>query len=170
MDKPAIRQALIAKRQAISDREAKEQAIRRRLAPFVKGKTVAAYHAVRQEADIYEPGWLLPKTIRQDHQMRFGTGETAPGPFGIPEPQSGYVDPETIDVVLVPMVGFCGTARLGYGGGYYDRFLPKTGALRIGIAFDEQEAVFDPAPWDAPMDMVITPTRIIGGVYNEKKK
>ncbi len=55
-----IRREMTGKRQSITRRREKEQAILRRLAPFVKGKTVAAYHAIGQEADILQDDWLLP--------------------------------------------------------------------------------------------------------------
>lgn len=150
------------------NRKEKEQAIRTRLAPFVKGKRTAAYHAVRGEADIYTEGMLLPRTWK-DGIMQFGTGNLIPGPFGIPEPHGEYCSPDSIEVILVPMVAFDGLDRLGYGGGYYDRYLKRTTALKIGIAFDEQETELDPAPWDVAMDMVITPTRIITAAYNEER-
>jgi 5-formyltetrahydrofolate cyclo-ligase len=88
------------------------------------------------------------------------------GSFGILEPAAAapIVDPEDIDAILVPGVAFDVTGnRLGHGGGYYDRLLPRLrgDALRIGLAFDEQ--VFEEIPveeHDAPLDAVVTPTQV----------
>lgn len=91
--------------------------------------------------------------------------QVAPGYYGIPEPlpqllANGSCDPERIDVAIIPGLVFdrCG-GRLGYGGGYYDRFLAKDSprAVRIGIAFELQ--VVDRVPvesHDQFMDFVVT--------------
>ena len=87
------------------------------------------------------------------------------GYCGIPEPipeliESSSCDPVTIDMVIVPGSVFdrCG-GRLGYGGGYYDRFLTADApdALRIGFAFELQMVDKVPIePHDQFMDFVVT--------------
>lgn len=60
------------------------------------------------------------------------------------------VSAEALDMIVVPLVAFDRTgARLGYGGGCYDRYLPTLSATCqiIGIAFDEQRV--DHVPTDA---------------------
>lgn len=60
------------------------------------------------------------------------------------------VPAETLDMIVVPLVAFDRTgARLGYGGGCYDRYLPTVSASCqiVGIAFDEQRV--DHIPTDA---------------------
>lgn len=169
-DSGQLRRDMIRRRKKIGDRKTREQAIKDRLAPFVKGKTVASYYAIRGEADIHQEDWYLPVTDPATHTMRFGKGVMRTGAYGIPEPDpalASFIDPGDIQVILVPMVAFDGVNRLGYGQGYYDRFLPGTQALRIGIAFEEQQAQFDCSPWDVPMDMVITPAGIVTPAYNE---
>ena len=81
---------------------------------------------------------------------------------GIREPAPGCdrVDVDAIDWVLVPGVAFDRTgARIGYGGGYYDRLLPllPARALRVAGAFSAQIVDEVPsAPHDITMDAVVT--------------
>ncbi len=65
------------------------------------------------------------------------------GPFGICTPRieaSVHTPPETIDVVIVPCVAFDDSRmRIGWGGGYYDRYLVRCSKARIiGVAFEAQ--------------------------------
>lgn len=87
--------------------------------------------------------------------------------WGIPEPQEGTAIPaEKIEVVFVPLLAYDSTGnRVGYGGGYYDRFLAQCppATLKIGLSF------FPPHPHsftaithknDILLDYVVTPTGI----------
>lgn len=85
------------------------------------------------------------------------------GAFGIREPipeRSSVVDPEEIDVVLVPCVVFDDRGgRCGHGKGYYDRFLEgiSPNVLKILIAFDVQKTDgVAMEETDVRMDMVVT--------------
>ena len=89
------------------------------------------------------------------------------GAYGIREPneKSPTIDIKALDVVIVPAVAYdIHCYRLGYGGGFYDRFLEnlRKDAITIGIAFDFQ--IFDSIPketHDAQLDYIVTETRII---------
>ena len=77
--------------------------------------------------------------------------------MNIYEPQgSDYPSPETIELAIVPGVAFDRNHhRLGRGGGYYDRLLPRLNTYNIGVCFDFQ--MFDDIPYgqnDVPMDEV----------------
>jgi 5-formyltetrahydrofolate cyclo-ligase len=94
--------------------------------------------------------------------------DLAPGTMGILEPVEGRIrklEPEEIDLVIVPGIIFSTDRyRIGYGGGYYDRFLPalRNDCLKAGVAFEFQ--IRDRVPvesHDIPVDMVITEDRII---------
>ncbi|MFC1837691.1 5-formyltetrahydrofolate cyclo-ligase [Thermodesulfobacteriota bacterium] len=90
------------------------------------------------------------------------------GYCGIPEPdlqKSHRVDPEDIDAVIIPGSVFDTHGdRLGYGGGYYDRFLQNHAhrAKRIGLAFEMQVVERVPVePHDQPIDILVTEKRIV---------
>lgn len=85
------------------------------------------------------------------------------GKYGIMAPvaeHSDVIEPENIDVVLTPCVAFdSGRLRLGWGGGYYDRFLPRyPKAVSIAAAYEVQhvDSVIADHPWDAVLDAVAT--------------
>lgn len=63
--------------------------------------------------------------------------------MGITEPEratSQYVTPDSIELILLPCLAFdCSCARLGQGGGYYDRYVPHAiNAKTIAVAFEAQ--------------------------------
>ncbi len=87
-----------------------------------------------------------------------------PGPWGLFEPASGIAVPKNeIAIVLVPALaldpdGF----RLGYGMGYYDRFLAGLPALKIGIAFEYGYRSAVPfEAHDVRVDLVVTERRLV---------
>jgi len=98
--------------------------------------------------------------------------DIVPGPMGIPAPseETNAIDPRLIDLVLAPGLLFDRFgARLGYGGGYYDRFLthvrPK---IEIwGLCFNEQisNRKLIRNEWDQPVTGLVTPS---GFLKNEK--
>jgi len=107
--------------------------------------------------------------------------ELRPGYCGIPEPSPEQaaqrrIDPATLEMVIVPGAVFDpGGGRLGYGGGYYDRFLQAQapGALRVALAFDLQLTDRVPlAAHDQPMDVIVTEHQIFlcsGGRHGENR-
>lgn len=74
-----------------------------------------------------------------------------------------FIEPEQIDCVVVPGAAFdVHGGRLGLGAGYYDRFLPKTNAKRVALAYDFQ--LVDSLPLeahDARIDYILTPERSV---------
>lgn len=95
-------------------------------------------------------------------------GELESGAYGILEPKQEFVretDPQTVDLVLIPGVAFDSKGyRIGYGAGYYDRFLERVrpDVAKVALGFDLQ-MVADAYPddHDFPVDSVITESGII---------
>lgn len=94
--------------------------------------------------------------------------DLTPGYYNIPEPDPGRsqaLEPAAIDAAVVPGSVFdIHGGRLGYGGGYYDRFLQNEApqAKRIGLAFEMQLVDKVPVePHDQPLDILITEKRIV---------
>jgi len=82
--------------------------------------------------------------------------------YGITEPTQGNaISPELIDMVIVPLISFDKTGnRVGYGKGYYDRFLKKCrkDCLKIGFSyFTPTEKIEDINEFDVPLDYGICP-------------
>lgn len=82
--------------------------------------------------------------------------ETTVGNFGITEPIGEPFDKNQLDLIIVPLVAFNSKRdRVGYGKGYYDRFIPEN-AITVGIAFAEQEFDFLADKFDKKLDIIVT--------------
>jgi len=84
--------------------------------------------------------------------------------FNIPEPTQGEItSPDLLDIVLIPMLAFdLNGVRVGYGKGFYDRYLKecRKDCLKIGLSyFEPVDAVDDADEFDVPLDLCITPQR-----------
>jgi 5,10-methenyltetrahydrofolate synthetase len=107
----------------------------------------------------------LPYAYKSPKRMEFRQWDGKPPELrdecGILAASGAVVVP---DVVLVPCLGFTRQAyRLGYGGGYFDRWLaqhPET--VAIGLAWAGGEIEFEIAPHDVPMTLVITEQGVVG--------
>lgn len=105
---------------------------------------------------VHETKELIPSVITSMDELE-------PGYFNILTPKADFVrpiEPNEIDVVLVPGVAFDHHGyRVGYGGGFYDRFLTRVrkDAKRIAIGFSLQ--ILDQVPresFDLPVEMIIS--------------
>lgn len=131
-------------------------------------KTIAIFASIDSEIDtapvhraLCEEGKLLVYPRVHGREMVFAPGmeesDFITGTMGIREPVTEPTD--SIDCMLVPGLAFSKDGyRLGYGGGYYDRYLaahPDT--LRIGYGFSEQWDIDVPVTeWDVPLDAFVS--------------
>ncbi|NMH27608.1 5-formyltetrahydrofolate cyclo-ligase [Flavobacterium silvaticum] len=85
--------------------------------------------------------------------------------YGIPEPEDGIeVPPNKIEAVIVPLLAFDANGqRIGYGKGFYDRFLSdcNSNVLKIGVSFyDISDSWEDVLPTDIALDFCVTPENV----------
>lgn len=181
MNADLIRAQMRMRRRALSYEEAQalSQALCARvrtMAAYRHARTILLYWATDGEISPLsllkdtEKCFYLPRVeARGNMSARLYTGKDCleTGKYGIAAPcaQSRRIMPTHIDLVLVPGIAFSDTLeRIGQGGGYYDRFLEKTRAVRVGILYDFQLLKCVPQhPLDARMHILITPTQTIGG-------
>lgn len=140
---------------------------------FRLARVVAAYWSFGSEVRTHEriAEWMHTKTvllpvIDGDTLLlkRFtAPDEMSPCRYGILEPSGAAVDPERVDMLIVPGLAFDRRGnRLGRGKGYYDRLLAGTSAVKVGVCFECQ--LFDGIPaesHDVRMDAVITENSLI---------
>lgn len=131
------------------------------------GSEVATGSAIRQSLHQGKQV-MVPKTMETGGEMVPSLlvdypGDLAPGRWGILEPTPRAfrpVSPTEIDLVVVPGVAFDSRGnRLGYGGGYYDRFftLLNPGTTLVALAFSIQVVEKVPvSPWDRKVDYLVT--------------
>ncbi|MBQ9113221.1 MAG: 5-formyltetrahydrofolate cyclo-ligase [Clostridia bacterium] len=104
-------------------------------------------------------------TLTLEFRYVSSENELVAGAYGIPEPPAGAVTVTELEntVCLVPALAFdMQGMRIGYGKGYYDRFLRSTGVTAVGISY--ADLVADKLPHedtDIPVDMIITEGGVI---------
>ena len=112
---------------------------------------------------------VMPGTKTLSHALIDDLDQLVVGPWGLAQP-----DPATatwlpaaarIDLIVVPGLAFDRRGqRIGWGGGYYDRFLAQVQTVKIGLCYDELVLDCIPGePHDIPVDMVVAETAIYRG-------
>ncbi len=178
MDKKLLREKFKALRESLSERQwlKYSQKICQNLieSPFFKeSRKIAFYYPVNKEVNLLSvmeealkegKEIFLPITYIRGKRITFhrvlNLEELSPGAFGIPEPPpiNPQLDSLSLELILVPGLAFdLQKFRLGYGSGFYDRFLKETGARKIGVAFSFQVIERLPHdPWDVKMNYILT--------------
>lgn len=183
MDKNLIRKEYLAKRKALESQFVKIESLK--ISDILtqnfklENKTVHCYIPIAKNNEI--DTWLLidrimergkvviPKSNFEDNSMShfYFEKETklVMNKYDILEPENAKpCDVKDIDVVLLPMLAFDNKGnRVGYGGGFYDRFiaeLPEKTKL-IGLSlFEPVEEIKDLNTFDKRMQVCITPKEI----------
>lgn len=104
------------------------------------------------------------KTYEMEHFLLTDNTPIKINAYGIPEPQSGIsIPPSNIDVVFIPLLAYDNFGnRVGYGKGFYDRFLeecPKD-CIKVGLSFfPPEKTAIATNENDIPLDFCITPEK-----------
>lgn len=178
MDLNFLRNTVKLKRNALSKNEALALSLKVSnnffSIDFIREKsTFFIYNSIKNEVDtsciisrLTNLGKRLcyPLTVGNDMlAVEPTSNEWIVGDFGVKTPKD-YSVIKDIDVAVIPLL-LCdkNKNRVGYGKGYYDRFLKNKNIVKIGLAYDFQVVEnLTPNEWDVPLDVIITPTRIIG--------
>ena len=175
--KRALRKELNQRQCSLSDEYKKEASleIARRVfesKEYQEAETIFIYCGTSNEVDtsiIIRDALKKGKHVALPKILSLGIMETLeiesmeeliPERHGILEPKDGsrIISPEEIDLALIPCLGFSRDGyRIGYGGGFYDRFLPHGNFMKIIIAFEEMSVEDMPVGnFDHKVDKVIT--------------
>lgn len=184
-EKRRIRKQIFAARKQCLDEQIEEwshQVTARvtALPEFVNAGRILAYADYNHEVItryLIQEAWkagkevAVPKVVGKDMVFYRLTdfSQLEPGYFGIPEPVRGEVVEWEDALMIMPGVAFDHKLhRVGYGGGFYDRFLEKHPYItRVAVAFDFQVLDQVPAePTDICPQIIVTPSEIITGGRN----
>lgn len=187
MNKRELRRIFLEKRKNLSDDEAR--AVSRQLAgrfvhsfnpqpggclhvylPLLRQREIDTFLLVEQIRAFYpHVRIVVPRadmaTLRMESYPFDETTELVPGEWGIPEPANGEpVPPGAIDWMVVPLLA-CDERgyRVGYGKGFYDRYLARCrpDVRKVGLSyFDPVPEITDAGPHDVRLDYCLTPGNV----------
>ncbi len=174
MDKKTLRALIREKKRAMTPEEIRDKsaALGRLLAQtavYQAARTIYGYYPQNQEVrllPILEAARAagkrvaLPKIVDGEMRFLYVTDRTrmVPGFGGIPEPAAGEIAADKTALVILPGLAFDRAGRrLGYGGGFYDRFLAlEPGHPTVALCYDFQVVPEVPAePYDLPAGLVL---------------
>ena len=185
--KKELRKELLARRNSLSPQEyeQKNRAILElvwHFEPIQKAEVIHTYAAMRDRHEV-DTIMLLQRIIAAgktvvcprvkqesgalEHIKIESAGQFIVNGWGVPEPAGDKLleNLEEIDVVIVPLAGAdLQKQRIGYGKGYYDRFLSSISATKIGLLFDcclLRDREIPTESHDIPLDVLITEQEVI---------
>ena len=134
---------------------------------YKKSKNIMCYFPIGKEVSTLEcfndlsKKWFLPRICGENMVVcEYSKENCSVNKYGIVEPLSPSVDLRSIDLIILPSIcvdknGF----RIGYGKGFYDKFLAKneTNAIKVAVQYSDLcfENVF-PEQYDIKCDYIIT--------------
>lgn len=185
--KHEIKQKILQKREKLTPEEIRDLSDEIEdnlfsLDEFKNAKNIMFYASFQKEVDTHETIKALlekkekrifvPYVLKNNPLLNVSElknfNELTPKTFSILEPKEKFMresDPEKMDLIIVPGLVFGKDGnRIGYGYGYYDRFLKnlKKKIVKVGLSYDFQ--LLDKIPseeHDVPMDIIVTEKKIV---------
>ena len=177
--KKTLRREVLAARSAVGAQHRAEAAARicaglTALPRLERAKIILSYSPMEEETDVsafhawaadYGVAVAYPVTGKNGQMEAYIPRDASAmraDRYGILSPvpeESEHIAPERLDAVIVPCVAFTAAgARLGHGGGYYDRYLPRCPqAVRVLPAFEAQRVPALPTDgYDLPVHIIVT--------------
>ena len=172
--KAALRKHLLEKRDATSAelRDISSGKIHenlKKISSYSNSQNIACYFPIGSEVDTQQimlnvlkqgKNLLLPRIVNNDIEFYIVSNleKLEKGSFEIMEPKDSCERAKKIDCVLIPTVGVSKLGvRLGYGHGYYDRFLSSADAMKISLTYSKQIVKSIPSDsHDVKIDWIIT--------------
>lgn len=176
MDKKELRKKYTKVRAEVEDKDLKDKLIRknlRKLDLYKKARSVFVFISYRSEVDtkgiiddiLADGKKLLVPLVKGSEMIAVevkGIDDLEPNKMGILEPKDGEEVTE-VDLTLTPGLAFDKAGyRLGYGGGYYDKFFSKVDTIRMGIGYYDQfvESLVH-EDYDKPLQYLVTDRGLI---------
>ena len=188
--KSEIKKPILEKRDSLSEQEIMEKSgkIEEKLFNFNQyknAKMVMFYVSFKSEVCTHEmiknslksKKIIVPKILSHEIEpsLIIDFDSMISGKFGILEPiELMRVPYKNIDIVIVPATVFdLSGHRIGYGHGYYDKFLKKIKAVKVGLCFDFQ--IVEKLPreeHDIPVDLIVTEEKVVDckKIYSQPQK
>lgn len=187
-DKKELRKTLLNQRKELHKEDCRKlsKIVCKRLTEleiYKQADTVFAYSSIRNEVSCDylidkaladEKKVALPKVLSNDddNEMQFfycaEPEELEEGFMGINEPEEDYSNlavPSGKTLIVLPGIAFGRNfGRIGYGKGFYDRYLELYGENALNVAFCYDFQLFEEVPIDEndiPADIIITPTEVL---------
>jgi len=133
---------------------------------LIEYENIGIYYPIGSEINIIKlinkypnKSFYLPITNDEISFIKYNIGDTLyKGLFNTMEPKGDVVDRDLIDCYIIPCVAISKeNKRLGYGKGYYDRYLSGYTGLKIGICYNDSYMLdFDTDSFDIKLDIVFT--------------
>jgi len=174
IQKSALRKHLLEKRDATSAelRNILSEKIHenlKKISSYTNSQNIACYFPIGSEVNTHDimlnilkqgKNLLLPRAVDNNIQFYIVSNleKLERGSFEIMEPKDSCEKAKKIDCVLIPTVGVSKLGvRLGYGHGYYDRFLSSTDAVKISLTYSKQIVKSIPIDsHDIKIDWIVT--------------
>jgi len=146
----------------------------RKIDLYRNAKTIGAYYSIGSEVktqdilqEILNAGKVLalPKVVKNDLVFKkiLNFSELEPGNFSVIEPKDKCEDVKNLDLIIVPAIALSKDGfRLGYGFGYYDRYLHGKKSTKIALSYAKQVIrAFPVDDHDIKMNFIVTEDKVI---------